>query len=129
MFVSKSNWPKTWPAESILSNDHNTMYSISASGITVLPVGNLNKYPRLTASAQDVAFRGNFCNRNSLTQTFTISDPGGNHTRFAVTPNMAGVAGFARQRHHAGGDHCRDRPQLLRGSDRNRAQQPDRLLA
>lgn len=76
---------------SILSNDHNTMYSISTSGITVLPVGNLNKYPRLTASAQDVAFRGNFCNRNSLTQSFTISDPGGNHTRFAVTPNVAGV--------------------------------------
>jgi uncharacterized protein (TIGR03437 family) len=83
--------PENLAGRSLLSSDHNTMYSISASGVMILPVGSLNKYPRLTTTARDVAFRGNFCNRNSLTQTFTISDPGGNHTRFAITPNTEGV--------------------------------------
>jgi len=83
--------PENLAGRSVLSSDHNTMYSVSASGVSIFPVGSLNKYPRLSSSAQDVAFRGNFCNRNSMTQTITISDPGGNHTRFAVTPNTAGV--------------------------------------
>ena len=83
--------PENLTGRSILSSDHNTMYSISASGVTILPVGSLNKYPRLTASTEDVVFRGNFCNRNSLVQSFVISDPGGNRTRFAITPNVAGI--------------------------------------
>jgi uncharacterized protein (TIGR03437 family) len=83
--------PENLTGRSLLSSDHNTMYSISASGVTIVPVGSLNRYPRLAASAQGIPFRGSFCNRNSITQTFTISDPGGNHTRFAVTPNTAGV--------------------------------------
>jgi uncharacterized protein (TIGR03437 family) len=84
--------PENLTGRSVLTNNHNTMYAISTSGVTVLPVGNLNKYPRLSASNQDVVFRGNFCNRNSMTQTFTISDPGGNHTRFAITPSSSGIA-------------------------------------
>jgi uncharacterized protein (TIGR03437 family) len=83
--------PENLAGRSVLSSDHNTMYSISTSGVTVLPVGSLNRFPRLTTSAQDVAFRGNFCNRNSITQTFVISDPGGNPTRFAITPNSPGI--------------------------------------
>jgi uncharacterized protein (TIGR03437 family) len=77
--------------KSYLTNDHNTMYAVSASGLTVLPVGSLNRYPRLTASVKSVAFRGSYCNRNKLTATVTISDPGGNHTHFAIQPTEAGV--------------------------------------
>jgi len=83
--------PETLAGKSVLSNDHNTMYSISTSGITILPVGKLNQYHRLAASAESVPFRGNFCNRGRLTQTFVISDPGGNKTKFSVTPNQNGV--------------------------------------
>ncbi len=75
----------------MLTNDHNTMYSISDSGVLVLPVGNLAKYPRLSASVEDVVFRGNFCNRNSITQTFTLRDPGGNHTPFSLSTNTNGI--------------------------------------
>jgi len=83
--------PENLTGKSILSSDYSTMYSISDSGVMVLPVGSLAKYPRLSASAEDLIFRGNFCNRNALTQTFAITDPGGNHTPFTVTPSASGI--------------------------------------
>jgi uncharacterized protein (TIGR03437 family) len=83
--------PENLAGRSIISSDHNTVYAISTSGVTILPVGSLNNFPRLTTSVEDVAFRGNYCNRNSATQTFTISDPGGNATAFSIAPNTPGV--------------------------------------
>jgi uncharacterized protein (TIGR03437 family) len=83
--------PENLAGKSILSADNNTMYSISDSGVMVIPVGNLAAYPRLSASTEDLLFLGNFCNRNSLTQTFTITDPGGNHTPFSVSTTTAGI--------------------------------------
>jgi uncharacterized protein (TIGR03437 family) len=83
--------PENLAGKSLLSADNNTMYAISDSGVTVLPVGSLAKYPRLSSSAEDLLFLGNFCNRNALTQTFTITDPGGNHTPFVITPSVAGI--------------------------------------
>jgi len=85
------NLPENLTGKSILSADNNTMYAISASGVTVLPVGNLAAYPRLSVSTEDLLFLGNFCNRNALTQTFTISDPGGNNTPFSVSTATAGI--------------------------------------
>ena len=57
--------PENLAGRSLLTNDYNTVYSISTSGVTVLPVGSLNKYARLSASVEDIDFRGNFCNRTS----------------------------------------------------------------
>jgi uncharacterized protein (TIGR03437 family) len=85
------NLSENLTGKSILSADYKTMYSISASGVTVLPVGSLASYPRLAASTEDLLFLGNFCNRNALTQTFTITDPGGNHTPFSVSTATAGI--------------------------------------
>jgi uncharacterized protein (TIGR03437 family) len=84
--------PENLAGKSILSADNNTMYSISDSGVMILPVGNLKAYPRLSASTEDVVFRGNFCNRNITTQTFTITDPGGGHTPFSVSTTTAGIS-------------------------------------
>jgi hypothetical protein len=67
------------------------MYSISDSGVLVLPVGNLSASPRLSASVEDLLFLGNFCNRNQITQTFTLTDPGGNHTPFSLSTSTAGI--------------------------------------
>jgi uncharacterized protein (TIGR03437 family) len=84
--------PENLAGKSILSADNNTMYAISDSGIMILPVGNLKSYPRLSASVEDVVFRGNFCNRNIATQTFTITDPGGNHTPFSISTTTSGIS-------------------------------------
>ena len=35
--------------------------------------------------------RGNFCNRNVITQTLTITDPGGGNTDFQLSTNTQGV--------------------------------------
>jgi len=83
--------PENLAGKSLLSADNNTMYSISDSGVMVLPVGNLAAYPRLSSSTEDLVFLGNFCTRTAETQTFTISDPGGNHTPFSISTTTAGV--------------------------------------
>lgn len=83
--------PENLAGKSLLSADNNTMYSISDSGVTVLPVGSLASYPRLSANKEDLLFLGNFCTRTALTQTFTISDPGGNSTPFSVSTTTAGI--------------------------------------
>jgi hypothetical protein len=67
------------------------MYSVSDSGVMVLPVGNLNQLPRLAASAEDVVFRGNFCDRTVGTQTFVVTDPGGNKTAFSISSSNPNV--------------------------------------
>jgi len=89
--IEQISLPENLAGKAVLSADHNTMYSISDSGVLVLPVGSLNRYPRLAASAEDVLFLGNFCDRNAIRQTFTLSDPGGNHTPFSLSTSTAGL--------------------------------------
>ncbi len=83
--------PENLAGKSVITNDHNTVYAISDSGVTILPVGNLNSVRRLTASQQDMVFRGNFCNRAVSTQTITITDPGGGSTPFTIASSTAGL--------------------------------------
>jgi uncharacterized protein (TIGR03437 family) len=70
------------------------MYSISDSGVTVLPVGSLRQAHRVRAEQEDVVFRGNFCNRAVATQQLTITDPGGGNTEFSLSVNAGGIALF-----------------------------------
>lgn len=79
--------------KSILSSDTNTLYAVSDSGVTVLPVGSLSKTPRLAASQQDLVFRGSFCDRRAATQEFTVYDPGNpdRNVPFSVVSLLPGV--------------------------------------
>lgn len=77
--------------KSVLSADGATMYAVSDSGVTILPVGSLNRTPRVVASTPDLVFRGNFCDRRVATQEITIQDPGGGRTDFSLTSTLAGV--------------------------------------
>ena len=83
--------PENLAGRSVLSADGSMMYSVSDSGVLVLPVGQLNHAPRVTASVEDVVFRGNSCDRNTMTQQVTIADAAGGRVAFAVSPNMAGI--------------------------------------
>jgi len=67
------------------------LYAISDSGVMVLPVGSLNKYHRLAASREDILVQTTFCNRSALTQSLTITDPGGGQTDFTISTTRAGV--------------------------------------
>jgi uncharacterized protein (TIGR03437 family) len=77
--------------KSVLSSDSNTLYSVSESGVTVLPVGSLAKQPRVVAQREDLVFRGSFCNQGVSTQQLTIVDPGGNNTAFSISSDTTGV--------------------------------------
>jgi uncharacterized protein (TIGR03437 family) len=78
--------------KSVLSADSNTLYSISESGVTVMPVGSLAQQPQVLAQQEDLVFRGSFCNQGVSTQQLTIVDPGGNHTPFSISSDTTGVS-------------------------------------
>lgn len=83
--------PENTTGKSVMTSDSNIMYSVSDSGVLVLPVGNLDNSPRLAASTKVMAFRGNFCDRNVATQTLTITDPGGGNTPFSIKSTTPGI--------------------------------------
>lgn len=84
--------PENLAGKSVLTSDGSIIYSVSDSGVTVLPVGLLGKAPRVKAAVRSMVFRGNFCDRRVATQTLTITDPGGNHTAFRITPSVNGIS-------------------------------------
>jgi hypothetical protein len=67
------------------------MYSVSDSGLMVLPVGLINQSPRVTALQEDVLFRAGFCDNRLMTQEIDIVDPGGGATDFTLSTDTAGV--------------------------------------
>lgn len=83
--------PENLAGRSLLSSDRQTIYAISDSGITVLPLGQMNQQRRLTTNKEDVVFRGNFCDRRVATQELVISDPGGGQTDFSISSSIPGV--------------------------------------
>jgi uncharacterized protein (TIGR03437 family) len=76
--------------KSVLTNDGSTMYAVSESGVYILPVGQITREPRITASMQDVLFRGNFCDRTVATQEVNITSEGG-PAAFTLSTEQAGV--------------------------------------
>jgi uncharacterized protein (TIGR03437 family) len=100
MVVSSSNLtlqerlqlPENLSGKSVLSSDSNTLYSISESGITVMPVGSMAQQPQVVAQQEDLVFRNSFCNQGVSTQQLTIVDPGGNNTPFSLSSDTSGVS-------------------------------------
>ena len=89
--LNQLNLPENFAGKSTLLHDGSVLYGVSDSGVMVLPVGSLTKYPQVAATQQDLVFRGNFCNRAVATQALTIVDPGGNHTPFTISSNITGL--------------------------------------
>lgn len=83
--------PENITGRSVLSAAADLLYTVSESGVMVFPVGRLNQQHRLVASVRDVVARGTFCNRNVITQTITITDPGGGNTDFQLSTSTQGV--------------------------------------
>jgi uncharacterized protein (TIGR03437 family) len=84
--------PENLVGRALLDSSGNTMYAISDSGVTVLPVGSLNRYSRIAVSQEDVLIQTNFCNRAALTAKFQITDPSGNSTDFQLNGFQPGVS-------------------------------------
>lgn len=84
--------PENTTGKSLLSSDGNTLYSMSDSGVLVLPVGSVSSFPRLAATQPDVVFNGSFCDRRIASQDLTIVDPGGGNTPFSISSQTSGVS-------------------------------------
>jgi uncharacterized protein (TIGR03437 family) len=83
--------PENITGRATLSAAGDMLYTVSDSGVMIFPVGRLNQQHRLAASVRDVVARGSFCDRNMITQTVTITDPGGGNTDFLLSSNTPGV--------------------------------------
>ncbi len=83
--------PENLAGRSVLNAARSTMYSISDSGVLVLPVGQLQKQHRVQASQEDLIFRGNQCSPGPTVQQLTIVDPGGGNTDFTLTASVPGI--------------------------------------
>jgi len=83
--------PENLAGKSLLDATRSTMYAISDSGVMILPVGSRAKAHRLTASREDVIFRGSYCDRLASAQSLVISDPGGGSTDFTISTATPGI--------------------------------------
>ena len=84
--------PENLAGKSLLNRARDTMYSVSDSGLMILPVGSLKLSHRLAASREDVLFLGNYCTRQSSTQDVVITDPGGGATDFTISASIPGIS-------------------------------------
>jgi uncharacterized protein (TIGR03437 family) len=72
---------------SLMSSDGNTMYSISASGITIFPIGQLPNIPQIATAQEDLLFAdtGNGCTASLWTQTLNINSLGTAQADFTLS--------------------------------------------
>ncbi len=83
--------PENLAGKSVLSSDGMTMYSVSDSGVMILPVGSLAAAPRLLASQEDVLFQSTFCTRSVMSKEILINDPSGTGADFTIASTLSGV--------------------------------------
>jgi uncharacterized protein (TIGR03437 family) len=83
--------PENLGGKSVLTSDGSVMYSISESGVTVLPMGLLPATPQIQTSQSDMLFTGSLCNRGVTTQNLTVFDLSGNQTPFSIATTASGI--------------------------------------
>ena len=83
--------PENITGRSILDSAAKVLYTVSDSGVMVVPVGSLKQAHRVAATQSDVLLNGSFCDRTVISQYLTIVDPGGGHTDFALSAPVQGV--------------------------------------
>ena len=89
--IQKLKLPENTKGKSIFNPQSSMMYSISDSGVLVLPVGYLDSMSRVTTSVPSLLVRGNFCDSSPISRTFTVMDPGIVQSGFAFKPASPGV--------------------------------------
>lgn len=85
--------PQSMAGRSVFSSDMETLYSLSDSGVLILPVGRLASQPRVVTSQPDILFLGDACNRRVITQFLDLADPNGASVDFTLSlpANISGV--------------------------------------
>jgi uncharacterized protein (TIGR03437 family) len=84
--------PENLGGKSVISSDGSMMYSVSDSGVTVFPLGQLSSTPQIQTDQSDLLFTGSYCTRGVATQNLTVFDPSGNQTPFSISTTATGVS-------------------------------------
>ncbi|MGA3025304.1 MAG: hypothetical protein ABSF98_11065 [Bryobacteraceae bacterium] len=84
--------PENLGGKSVITKNGSVMYSISDSGVTVLPLAQLPATPQIQTAQSDILFTGSYCNRGVATQNLTVFDPSGNQTPFSIATAFPGIA-------------------------------------
>ena len=84
--------PEDLSGKSQMSSDGQTMVSASASGVTILPIGQLPNLPQVGSSQEDMLFAADACNQLVLQQTLNIISLSSVNTDFTLSL-PAGIAG------------------------------------
>jgi uncharacterized protein (TIGR03437 family) len=79
------NLPENLAGRSVFSSNMNTLYAISDSGVTVLPVGSFASARRVAAQEEQLQFLATNCANGLLTQTLHMADLGGGHVDFTLS--------------------------------------------
>jgi uncharacterized protein (TIGR03437 family) len=85
--------PENLGGKAVFSSDMNTLYAISDSGVTVLPIGSLESAPRVSTREEQLLFTTTSCESGPIRQTLNVMDLGGGRTDFtlSVPANTRGV--------------------------------------
>ena len=113
---------------SLLNSAGDTLYAVSDSGVTVMPVGFLQNVHRLAADHEDLSFPANFCQPGAITQS--LADCGSQRGDHGIRTqhNYGGVViqPSTGQTPATVQDH--DRSHGVPGSPGNRHRTPDDFL-
>ena len=77
--------PQMMSGRSLFSSDMTRVYSVSDSGVLVLPVSTLDTAPQVAALQEDVVFQSDICTRSVISQSIDIVDPSGGNTDFSLS--------------------------------------------
>jgi uncharacterized protein (TIGR03437 family) len=75
----------------VLNSSRDVVYAASDSGVTVLPVGQRARSPRVKFDVEDVIFRGSACAPQQQTLQVRVEDASGGNTAFRLLPAGRGV--------------------------------------
>ena len=84
--------PEDLSGKSQMSSDGQAMYSASASGVVILPIGQLPNLPQVGFSQEDTIFAADACNQLVVQQLINIISLGSANTDFSLSL-PAGTAG------------------------------------
>jgi uncharacterized protein (TIGR03437 family) len=83
--------PESLMGRSLLNASGEVLYSVSSSGLMILPVARSGQAPRVAASQEMVVFKGSWCSHTPMSQEIQIVDPNGGATDFTLSSTLSGV--------------------------------------
>src|SRR5438876_1883844 len=90
--------PEAITSKIISSSDGQNLFANSASGLLVIPIGQLTNLPVLDVSATNVVLSVDMCNRGIATASVQVRNVGGGRMTFGATLNNQGAPVILNQR-------------------------------